>query len=734
MPGSLLDPLLALLVQEDGVSFATRHALNFIGFSLTDDPANNRINVSGGAGGGGTLAGDVVGEADATRVVAISGDEENAEVQLFASSLFWDPTVSEGEAEISISAGELDAGALQFVHNGQRALLALGAGPVLGNDAGINRLTGGLRLTTRPIASNVSLDATAKDAIAWISAVAERQVTLPPASVGRLLVLPFVGPTTPTLRRLGTELINGVAGHYAMEGGDTHGGLTFAVCDGTNWVARTIGGTVTALALGGDVEGDTDANYITQISGSGGEVLVTAEMLIFSAGGDASIESSAETDGAIVVTHDGSNVLTASSTAPEFGTDFSQARLRGGLRLTLRDVDGAIDETTTDAICWLDASTEGTSATLPPATQGRALFFPFVGDNPPTLQRAGSELINGAAADYEMQGDAAGGLGIAFSDGTNWVARTIRNGVTLSGDVTGEASDNAVTTISGDFSGVVAVPATELSFAGPGSIVGAKIAVGFGEALVISHGGVNALVGHKDAPELGNAAGISKLHGGTLFDTRTIAADTTLDASTKETVVYVNATAAARNVTLPALAAGRTFVFMIVGAYPVTIKRAGANPINGVVADYVVPYANACVVVTAVSTTWLARSFSDQQGVTMGPGQGSATASASKIFGFAFSAGATSSFDLTGASYTGLKTAIDAGKMLVVKAANFCHYNWGTGSVAISAAATAASNPQLQGAPMFDGAESPERAPFGTAWLNILGGPIAGTLTVYIAE
>jgi hypothetical protein len=173
---------------------------------------------------------------------------------------------------------------------------------------------------------------------------------------------------------------------------------------------------------------------------------------------------------------------------------------------------------------------------------------------------------------------------------------------------------------------------------------------------------------------------------------------------------------------------------MIVGAFPVTIKRAGANQINGAAADYVVPYANACVVVTAISTTWLARSFSDQQGVTMGPGPGSATASASKIFGFAFGANAAANVDLTTASYTGLKTAIDTGKMLVVKAGAQCLYNWGTGTVTISAAATAASNPQLQGAPMFDGSESPERAPFGTTWINILGGPVAGTLTVYIAE
>jgi hypothetical protein len=306
---------------------------------------------------------------------------------------------------------------------------------------------------------------------------------------------------------------------------------------------------------------------------------------------------------------------------------------------------------------------------------------------------------------------------------------------TLNGDARGAAGANRIEKISGDAAlTAVQVTASELSFAGPGSSFGAKIAVGFGEALLVTHGGINALLAHKDTLELGNTAAVSKLHGGTIYDTRSLAADATLDVGTKETVIHVNAAAAARNITLPALFTGRTFVFMIVGAFPVTIKRAGANQINGAAADYVVPYANACVVVTAISTTWLARSFSDQQGVTMGPGPGSATASASKIFGFAFGANAAANVDLTTASYTGLKTAIDTGKMLVVKAGAQCLYNWGTGTVTISAAATAASNPQLQGAPMFDGSESPERAPFGTTWINILGGPVAGTLTVYIAE
>lgn len=118
----------------------------------------------------------------------------------------------------------------------------------------------------------------------------------------------------------------------------------------------------------------------------------------------------------------------------------------------------------------------------------------------------------------------------------------------------------------------------------------------------------------------------------------------------------------------------------------------------------------------------------------LGPGPGSATPSASKIFGVAFTAAQTLNIDLTGANYTGLKTAIDAGKQLILKATAGCYYNWATSNITIAAASTAASNPGTQGVPMFDAGESPDRAPAGTTVLNILGGSAAGTLYVYIAE
>jgi hypothetical protein len=118
----------------------------------------------------------------------------------------------------------------------------------------------------------------------------------------------------------------------------------------------------------------------------------------------------------------------------------------------------------------------------------------------------------------------------------------------------------------------------------------------------------------------------------------------------------------------------------------------------------------------------------------LGPGPGSATPLTSKIFGFAFTANTAGNFDLEGSAYTGLKAAIDAGKLLMLKATAGCYYNWATANITISAASTAASSPATQGVPMFDGGESPERAPSGTTRLNILGGSVAGTLYVYIAE
>ena len=123
-----------------------------------------------------------------------------------------------------------------------------------------------------------------------------------------------------------------------------------------------------------------------------------------------------------------------------------------------------------------------------------------------------------------------------------------------------------------------------------------------------------------------------------------------------------------------------------------------------------------------------------QRLIPLGPGPGSNTPSASKIFGVAFTANQNVNANLASATYEGLKTAIDAGKAVMLKATAGCYYNWHTGPNSINAASTASSNPGTQGIPIFDGGESLERPPAGTTYLNILGGAVAGTLYVYLAE
>lgn len=121
-------------------------------------------------------------------------------------------------------------------------------------------------------------------------------------------------------------------------------------------------------------------------------------------------------------------------------------------------------------------------------------------------------------------------------------------------------------------------------------------------------------------------------------------------------------------------------------------------------------------------------------GVPIGPGPGSATPSASKIFNLSFSANAASQLDLTSAPWAGLKAAIDAGKQLILKATSAVWYNWATASITISTTSTALSGPATQGIPIADGGESLEKAPAGTTFLNIRGGPVDGVLCIYIAE
>jgi hypothetical protein len=182
--------------------------------------------------------GDVTGDSDENLVTTITGDEDSNVVVMRALSLAWDEEASEGEAEIKISDEELAGGALEIWHNAKRVYQAASSGAVVGNTTGINELVGGLRLTHRTInTTNVTLDTTTKDGSAFVIASAERNVTLPPASAARTIILYIIGSSTVTVKRHGSEKINDVAGNYVVPAGDS---IVVIGSDGTDWVAHTI--------------------------------------------------------------------------------------------------------------------------------------------------------------------------------------------------------------------------------------------------------------------------------------------------------------------------------------------------------------------------------------------------------------------------------------------------------------------------------------------------------------
>lgn len=177
------------------------------------------------------MVGDVLGDSDDNQVAHLSGEGNTGIVTVFASSLHWDSDTSEGEAEISVSGGELDAGALQFLHAGKRALLALGSGPVLGNTTSINKLDGGASFTVRNVTGHITLDTTTKDMLVFVDASGERNIVLPAPTAGRTIFFIISGASAVSIRRPGSQLINGVASHYAAPAD----GRVMVTSDGTNY-------------------------------------------------------------------------------------------------------------------------------------------------------------------------------------------------------------------------------------------------------------------------------------------------------------------------------------------------------------------------------------------------------------------------------------------------------------------------------------------------------------------
>lgn len=89
--------------------------------------------------------------------------------------------------------------------------------------------------------------------------------------------------------------------------------------------------------------------------------------------------------------------------------------------------------------------------------------------------------------------------------------------------------------------------------------------------------------------------------------------------------------------------------------------------------------------------------------------------------------------DLTGASYTVLKAAIDAGRFVTICCNADIWYRWASATGTVDETTTAASTPSNQGILLPAGAERVERPPPGTTFL-ILKAPAATTLWMWVSS
>lgn len=190
------------------------------------------------------------------------------------------------------------------------------------------------------------------------------------------------------------------------------------------------------------------------------------------------------------------------------------------------------------------------------------------------------------------------------------VSVTGGGGGVLVGDVNGDADDNVVTRITGD-TGDVEMVAESLSWGSPGS---SQLKVNAVDgAIELWNNAALALKAHGSAPTIANTGSITQIIGGVRHSVKTISGPVTLDATTKDFIGWVDASAP-RTVTLPTPSAGRTFLLVNVGASAVTIARSGSELINGVAANYVVPVANCIVQIVSNGTDWFALPIFDGTG------------------------------------------------------------------------------------------------------------------------
>lgn len=247
-------------------------------FDVSYDANDKRISISFAGSVNPTLAGDAVGAADANTIQQITGNGGGTVVVL-ADAFLWDEDVSSGEAELSIAGGETDDGAIQLVLNGKRCFLANDVEPTMGHSTALNFLQGGVRFTTRTISSNVTLDTTTKDMIGIVDASAEREITLPSPTNrnGRCFLFFITGTSSVTIKRSGSEQINGVAGNYVVPFDHA---MVIVTTNGTNYFARSFsdtgGGTTQAAMEFSPVDTLRDNNTDAPADTSGDQTSATA--------------------------------------------------------------------------------------------------------------------------------------------------------------------------------------------------------------------------------------------------------------------------------------------------------------------------------------------------------------------------------------------------------------------------------------------------------------------------
>lgn len=186
---------------------------------------------------------------------------------------------------------------------------------------------------------------------------------------------------------------------------------------------------------GPDVEGALDDNRIVQISGDEEDNEVSVEAVAFiwdesaSAGvPELKVSTGEEEGGALEITHQGDRVALFHAAGMNIGNAEAINRILGGLRCTTQTISSSpvtLDATSTAQLIMVTASAPRTIV-LPTPAVGRMFFFFITGSSAVTLQRNGSEQINGVAGNYTVP--QANSLVVVTCESGNWFARCFAEG------------------------------------------------------------------------------------------------------------------------------------------------------------------------------------------------------------------------------------------------------------------------------------------------------------------